>query len=83
MTPIQNVIVAILRRHLKRLDESIVIDVNRELKDYGLDSMSSVSILLDIEDELQIAIPEEYLSETTFKTANSLLQAVNQVKESM
>jgi len=46
-----------------------------ELVTLGLDSLSAINLLLDIEDTFSIAFPDELLNESTFRS-NSSLEAV-------
>ena len=80
MTEIKEKISEILFDNLKYLKEHGDFDWNKDLKFYGLDSMSLVSILLALEVEFDISIPEEFLSAETLKTADSLYQIVSLMK---
>lgn len=70
----------LLRKHLKYLSPSEAIVRDRLLKEYGLDSMESINLLLDIEDTYTIVMPEEYLTEETFSTAFALWKVVEQLR---
>ncbi len=71
---------SLLRKHLKYLPESDFLDADRALQDYGLDSMASVSLLLEIEDTYDIVMPDKYLVEATFSTAHALWNVVEQLR---
>lgn len=75
MSEIKNKLESILLQHLKFVKESKITDWNTDLKSLGLDSISSINILMSIEDELNVSFPDEYLTESTFKSANSLYNA--------
>lgn len=64
--------VALVRRHLKYLDPAAELDPDRELKPLGLDSMAGVDLLLDLEDEFGVVLPDRYLTQETFSTVRSL-----------
>ncbi len=70
----------LLRQHLKYLPPSAALDDKYLLKDYGLDSMAAIDLLLDIEDTYNIMMPEEYLTEETFSTAYDLWKVVERLR---
>jgi acyl carrier protein len=67
---------ALLGRHLKYLKPGQELEPDQPLRDLGLDSMASIDLLLDLEEEYGIVMPEEYLTEQSFSTAAALWQAV-------
>lgn len=67
---------AVLRKRLKYLAADAEIPDDAQLKDLGLDSMEAVELLLDLEDELGIVLPDEAMTAETFATASSLRAAV-------
>jgi acyl carrier protein len=70
----------VLRRHLRSAKaESINYDV--ELAQLGLDSMTAVAVLLDMEKTFNIRFPDEMLVEGTFRTAGRLKEAVQMLRE--
>jgi acyl carrier protein len=70
----------VLRRHLRSAKaESINYDV--ELAQLGLDSMTAVAVLLDMEKTFNIRFPDEMLVEGTFRTAGKLKEAVQMLRE--
>ncbi|WP_433392201.1 acyl carrier protein [Micromonospora sp. KLBMP9576] len=68
---------AVLRRHLRHLDAGSPIPPDVALKDLGLDSMQAVELVFDLEDELDVALPDEAMTAETFATAGRLWQAVD------
>jgi len=68
---------AIVRRHVP--DAAVPIELANSLGDLGLDSMSLVNLLLDLEESAGIVFPPEYLSDTTFATVESLARAVEEL----
>ena len=69
-----------LRRHLRSAKaDSINYDV--ELAKLGLDSMTAVAVLLDMEKTFNIRFPDEMLVEGTFRTAGKLKEAVQTLRE--
>ncbi len=79
MDQIREKLEAILRTHLRLTDEQSEIALDVKLEDQGLDSMGAINVLLDMEDTFDIAFPDEMLTEETFRTASSLLDAILQL----
>ena len=69
-----------LRRHL-RLLKSDSIDYAVELVQLGLDSMTAVALLLDMEKTFAIRFPDEMIAEDTFRAAGTLKKAVQLLLE--
>lgn len=67
---------AILRKRLKYLEPGAALPDDAALKELGLDSMQAVELLLDLEDELGIVLPDEAMTAETFATPSSLREAV-------
>jgi acyl carrier protein len=64
-----------LRRHLRLVKpDSINYDV--ELVQLGLDSMTAVALLVDLEKTFNIRFPDDMIVEGTFRTAEALKKAV-------
>jgi acyl carrier protein len=56
---------------------------NMSLKDLGLDSLASIDLLLELEDEFDVVFSDELFStEKTFENANTLWKIVHKLKES-
>jgi Acyl carrier protein len=64
-----------LRRHL-RSAKPTAINYEVELVQLGLDSMTAVAVLLDMEKTFGIRFPDDMLVEGTFRTAGRLKEAV-------
>jgi acyl carrier protein len=69
-----------LRRHL-RLVKLDSINYDMELAQLGLDSMTAVAVLLDMEKTFGIRFPDDMLVEGTFRTAGKLKTAVELLLE--
>jgi acyl carrier protein len=69
-----------LRRHL-RSAKSASINYDVELAQLGLDSMTAVAVLLDMEKTFNIRFPDDMLVEGTFRTAGKLKEAVQLLRE--
>ncbi|MDR1850855.1 MAG: phosphopantetheine-binding protein [Mycoplasmataceae bacterium] len=49
-------------------------DINRPLKEIGVDSLTGISIIVDMESAFNITIPDDKL--TTIKTFNELIDLI-------
>ncbi|MFC0436892.1 phosphopantetheine-binding protein [Kutzneria buriramensis] len=65
----------ILARHLPLAEGPVPGDA--ALSDLGLDSLGTVSLVMELEDSLDIAIPDELLVAETFHTAATLWAATS------
>jgi acyl carrier protein len=65
----------ILRPYLPFADSG-VLDEASDLGSLGLDSMSIVALLGDVEDRYDLELPDDILNEATFATVGSLWQAL-------
>ena len=70
----------VLRRHL-RSAKANAIKYDAELVQLGLDSMTAVAVLLDMEKTFNIRFPDDMLVEGTFRTAGKLKEAVQMLRE--
>lgn len=71
----------ILRRHLKYLPDGADLAPDADLRSLGLDSMAAVDLLFDIEDSLDVVLPDEALAEQTFATPVALRTALEELGE--
>lgn len=69
-----------LRRHL-RLVKPDSINYDLKLVQLGLDSMTAVALLLDMEKTFNIRFPDDMIVEGTFRTAGALKKAVQLLRE--
>ena len=67
--------VALLVPFLKFLGDR---EITRDsaLRELGLDSMQAIELLLAIEDEFGVSLPDEDLNDTTFATAGNLWDVI-------
>jgi acyl carrier protein len=68
--------VAALRANLDLTSGDGPIPENARLVDLGMDSVSMVALVMEIEDELGVRFPDELLMPETFETPATLWQAV-------
>ncbi len=69
-----------LRRHLRSAKPD-PINYDVELAQLGLDSMTAVAVLLDMEKTFNIRFPDDMLVEGTFRTAGKLKEAIQLLRE--
>lgn len=70
----------ILRRHLKYLPDSQILAPDSPLPDLGLDSMETVALVVELEDEYEIMFADYDMVAGTFRTPASLWRALNAAK---
>ncbi|MEV4690567.1 phosphopantetheine-binding protein [Micromonospora echinospora] len=73
---------AILRAHLPLLEATEPLLPDVALADLGLDSLATVTLLLELEDEFGVTIPDELLNENTFATPQQLWLVLTTLTES-
>jgi len=66
----------LLRPKLRFLGPSEPVPMDRNLGELGLDSMATIDLLMDIEVQLGVSIPDELITVETFATGNHLLDAL-------
>lgn len=71
----QSVFDGILHKHLPLCDGDIPRDA--PLADLGLDSLATVSLVMELEENMEIAIPDDLLIPETFATAAALWDAIS------
>lgn len=67
---------AIVREHLKFLPAGVRLGPDSPLRDYGLDSMAAVSLVVDLEDEFRVQIPDSRLTAEALSTPGRLWEAL-------
>lgn len=77
----QGDLLTIVRRHLRHAPHEEDWAVVR-LRDLGLDSMSVIELVLDIEETFEILFPDDMLVAETFETVMSLQAVVAQLESS-
>lgn len=73
-----NIIIAEIKKYIENniLAESVQIDADTNLKQVGIDSFSTVEIILFIERRFGVSIPDEKLVPDNFKTIQTLASTV-------
>lgn len=73
-----NTIIAEMRKYIENniLAKTVQIDANTNLKQAGIDSFSTVEIILFIERKFGVSIPDEKLIPDNFKTLEALASTV-------
>ncbi|MBX7098035.1 MAG: hypothetical protein K1X89_10005 [Myxococcaceae bacterium] len=75
--PSEEKFVAVLRPHLRFLAPGAPVDWERSLKDLGLNSLSSVNLLVDLEEAFDLTFSDDQLAPESFATARTLWKAVS------
>ncbi|MET7620113.1 phosphopantetheine-binding protein [Streptomyces sp. NPDC005408] len=70
----------LLRTHLPLLDSTERVTPDLPLSQYGLDSLATVTLLLELEDQYEVSVPDELLSATTFADPASLWAVVTELR---
>jgi len=73
-----NTIIAEIKKYIEKniLAEGVQLTADSDLKQVGIDSFSTVEIILFIERKFGVAIPDEKLIPDNFKTLNALAAIV-------
>ena len=72
---------SVLRPHLRFLDKNLPLPLNENLGKLGLDSMAAINLLFELEQALEIQIPDSLLTAETFETATSLEKTIRPLVE--
>lgn len=63
-----NFIMEIIGKYIRATD----ISEDQDLREIGLDSMNMISLLLDIEEQFSIVVPDELLTSDSFSTIKKI-----------
>jgi acyl carrier protein len=76
-----NIIIAAIKNYIEKniLAEGLQVDATTDLKQAGIDSFSTVEIILFIERKFGVSIPDEKLVPDNFKTLESLAAIVQEL----
>jgi acyl carrier protein len=69
----------ILRSKLRFLSADAAVPMDEDLGKLGLDSMASIDLLMEIEHQLGVQIPDEMMTVDTFSTGNHLLAVIEKL----
>lgn len=72
---------ALLRRHLSEIDESQPVGADDSLANLGLDSLATVGLLMELEEEFDIIVPDQMLTPESFRTLRSLWEMVSGLRD--
>lgn len=70
----------ILRKHSNALSKASELKGDYTLTKLGIDAMSLPHLVLELEQQFYLVIPDEYLNENTFSTVNSLWNTIEKIK---
>ena len=76
-----NIIISEIQQYIEKniLAEAVQLDAATDLKQAGIDSFSTVEIILFIERKFGVSIPDEKLVPDNFKTLQSLAAIVQEL----
>lgn len=66
-----------IRRNVPYLDQAKELLPEQDFREVGLDSLSTVRLLIDLEATFSVQFPDEHVTADTFKTAESLWRVVS------
>ncbi|MGV3662323.1 MAG: phosphopantetheine-binding protein [Prosthecobacter sp.] len=69
----------LLRPHLRFLKAGEPVPMDEDLGRLGLDSMASIDLLMEIESQMGLQIPDEMMTTDTFSTGNHLLAVLQKL----
>lgn len=70
--------VEIAKKYVKHHPADQPLDFDKDLQDYGIDSMEQIKLLVEIEETFNIVMPDEYLVQETFSSFRNLYEATEQ-----
>jgi acyl carrier protein len=76
---LQTRLLALLRPFLRLLSATAPIPLDADLGSLGLDSLQAIDLLMAIEQEFGVQIPDEKIAADTFATAGNLLALLEEV----
>jgi acyl carrier protein len=76
----RSLLVTVLRRNLRTRDVDDELLMTSDLVDLGLDSVTAVNLLLDVEDTFNVKFDMSMVNEETFRTMNALCDAVEALR---
>jgi acyl carrier protein len=71
----------ILRRYLVLVPDGQDVPLETELPALGLDSMSALTLVLELEEIFDISFPDSVLNASTFRSANSLENVIQVLRQ--
>lgn len=71
----------LLRHHLPDVDASQVVGSDDSLANLGLDSLATVGLLMELEEEFDIIVPDQMLTPDAFRTPGSLWGMVSGLRD--
>lgn len=69
-------LIALLRPHLRLVQPGAPIQLDDDLGRLGLDSLESIDVMMKIETEFGLTIPDEMMTADTLATAGNLLKVI-------
>lgn len=72
---------ALVRQHLKLVDENLEVAMDADLNGLGLDSQAALNLMLDLEEAFGVVFQDSMLTEETFSTPDSLWKALSSLRK--
>ncbi|MFJ6727945.1 MULTISPECIES: phosphopantetheine-binding protein [unclassified Streptomyces] len=72
----------VLRRSLPFLDASAPVDPDAGLTELGLDSLTLLTLVTELEETLAVELPDEMLVMDTFSTPSALWEKLSELRRS-
>ena len=79
--PLDDKLLAVLRRHSRFLNPTEEVAPDADLRDLGVDSMRAIHLVVDVENTFGIRFPDELLTRETFRTPLTLATAIHGLVE--
>jgi acyl carrier protein len=71
----------ILRKHLRMLARDAELAEDADLSELGLDSMSAINLMLDLEQTFGVSFPDAMLDQETFRSPRTLTGAIETLSQ--
>ena len=72
---------ALVRQHLKLVDENLRVAMSADLDRLGLDSQAALNLMLDLEEDFSVVFQDSMFTEETFSSPASLWQALSSLRK--
>lgn len=72
---------ALVRQHLRLADGDLELTMNAELDGLGLDSISALNLMLDLEEAFGVVFQNSMFTAETFATPNSLWETLSSLRK--
>ncbi|MEV6690297.1 phosphopantetheine-binding protein [Micromonospora sp. NPDC051196] len=70
-----------VRQYLPMLEEEVVLTAESSLSAFGLDSLATVGLLVELEETFAVQFPDEDLAAETFASPGALWAVIERLRE--